>query len=229
MVKVKKISDSEKKRWYISVGKPPMMISEGTHRIEDAPDGERIYLAALVDGEGYVGIRGMTPEIHVGMKSLLPYWLCKKYGGRIYKRWKGRKGAESLMYEWDVGKPKRLRPFIVSIMPFSRIKRQQLELLLEAVDMKIEYRYKKKPEGFRQRLLEIKKLLSELHHVNPPDKEEVPYHRKGAKTLTKRIRELWLENPDIKAKEICKRLDLPHKEKQYSVSSILSKIRRGKK
>jgi len=221
-----KMPDSGRKKKLIIIRNRVMQIGEGLRKIEDAADGKRNYLAALIDGEGCVDIHGMTPEISVGMKSLLPYMLWKEYGGRIYKRWKGRKEAESLIYSWEIGKSKRLRPFIISIMPFSRIKHRQLELLLEAVNMKIKYHYKKKPDGFRQRLLEIKSLISELNSMNPPDIKDVPYHHKGAKTLTERIRRFWLENSDIKPKETCKRLSLPYKEKHRSVHSILSRIRR---
>ena len=222
---LERIPDSEKKKGLIVLAGRTMLVVKGAKRIEDASDGERNYLAALIDGEGSVSIPTMTPLITVGMKNILPYMLGKEYGGCVYKKRGKREGrAASIYYYWDVRIPELLRPFIVAIMPFSRVKHRQLELLLEAVDIKIKYYYKRMPNDVRRRFLKIKNLIHKLNEMNPPDTKEVPYYQKVATTLTEKIRRLWLENPDIKAKEICERLEC--KEKYHSVRSILWLIRR---
>lgn len=171
--------DSGRKRGLVVVGSRVMMVGEGAKSIEGATDAEKAYLAAVIDCDGYIGIKGPERKeqlvILVGMEDLLPYYLWKEYGGSIYNRYnKPRKdGSRGLSYLWYVGLPKphrfeSLRKFIVMVGPFSRVKRKQFDLMLEAVDIKIEYYRTRMPDDALRRMTEIKEQIQKLNHTDPP-------------------------------------------------------------
>jgi len=142
-----------------------MMVVEPKMKFFEAPICELCYLAALIDGEGAIEIHGrdLYPGIRIGMKSLLPLELCKKYGGVITKRY--RRNAP--FYTWniyDTHNRKLLEDFVQSVMPHSKIKARQLGLMLEALNIR-----NAQPSGWKDAIRKIKAEISRLNKTAPPD------------------------------------------------------------
>ena len=134
------------------------MVKKPKVDISDVNICELCYLAALIDGEGAVEIhkRDLYPLICIGMRSLLPYELCERHGGVITKTY--RKNVP--FYTWNIYNKRiqlLLTGLVEKIMPHSKIKKRQLELVLEA----IEIRSSKSP-GWKEEMRRIKKEIAQL-------------------------------------------------------------------
>lgn len=139
----------------MSVKKPEVDIS-------DVDICELCYLAALIDGEGAIGIHGrdLYPHIRIGMRSLLPYKLCKKHGGCITKSYS--RGAP--FYTWDVYDKSLLRGLVSGLVPHSKIKKRQLQRLLYAIKIR-----NSKSPGWKEEMLKTKEEIARLNKQRPPD------------------------------------------------------------
>lgn len=135
--------------------------------IEDKPETdigkaspeELNYLAALIDGEGNLDIQNTQLRIRVGMKSLLPVRLARLYGGCWYPEVRKEKGTVS--YTWYI-RSKLLEEVVELVMPYSKVKREEFELLRKALEIQA-----KKERGWKSEMRKIAKKLRELHHMNP--------------------------------------------------------------
>lgn len=100
------------------------------------------YLAGLVDGEGTLCINYRTPDPKHGgavfFSQIVIYntsvplmkWLIKNAGGRYYLRSKTNYSRKP-QYAWFPSGKKNKENFLLGIMPYLVIKREQAELLLE--------------------------------------------------------------------------------------------------
>ncbi len=120
-------------------GKVPVRaVFKGDIALRNVDSSELGYLAGLVDGEGAISIDRFIPRIRIGMQSTLPVRLAKKFGGldtkgtyvtkRITKTGK-------IAYTWEISRRPLLRIFIEQIKPHSKLKNEQLELMLKAIDI----------------------------------------------------------------------------------------------
>lgn len=106
------------------------------------------YLAGFVDGEGYVGImktrnrqmvRGYeyrkVLKIASTDKGIID-WLYQSFGGSTEKREWSESENNKPAYCWTL-RYKNLEPFLRKIYPFLKIKKRQVEILLEMFKVKI--------------------------------------------------------------------------------------------
>lgn len=123
---------------------------------------ESCYMAALIDGEGAIEIhkRDLYPQIRIGMRSRLPYELWKKYGGVINKRYI----RDVPFYTWIVYNKSLLRNLVKNTVRHSRIKKDQLELVLKALKIR-----ESKPLGWKDEMMRIKEDIARLNKQPPPD------------------------------------------------------------
>ena len=121
---------------------------------------ELSYLAGLVDGEGNLDIVGTRLRIRVGMKSLEPAKLAKKYGGYWYPRVDKRKGTIS--YTWYIQTRPLIDDFIKSVMPYSKVKNEEFRLLQKALKIR-----DAALNGWKDEIRKLREKLRELHHKNP--------------------------------------------------------------
>lgn len=147
----KPLIDIKLRKWFVAKAE--------TH-IKDASPIEHSYLAALIDGEGNLDIHGIQVRIRVGMKSLEPLKFAKKYGGYWYPRVDKRKGTVS--YTWYIQQRPLIDDFIESVMPYSKIKREEFQLLQKALRI-----HDAKQNGWKDEIRKITHKLRELHHMNP--------------------------------------------------------------
>ena len=139
-----------------------MSVKKAEVDISDVSDCEWCYLAALIDGEGAIEIhkRDLYPMIRVGMRSLLPFKLCKRHGGVINKRY--RRNAP--FYTCNIYKGSLLRPIVEKVVEHSEIKKRQLKLVLKAIRIRDE-----KSLGWKEKMMQIKEEISRLNKQPPPD------------------------------------------------------------
>lgn len=96
------------------------------------------YLAGIIDGEGYLGIKKEKKNSYVGGYCYVPIikvcmidkdfieWLKNSFGGHTSKRIKQNGDADS--YEWEI-KNSNVIPFIKKIHPYLKIKGKQVIVL----------------------------------------------------------------------------------------------------
>lgn len=144
----------------IDISQLKMQIFKANVDIVDAPVCELCYLAALIDGEGSLDFSRLSPRIRIGMESLLPFELTKKYGGSVTKYY--RKGK--VEYTWNVSRRSLLQKIVVSILPHSKIKKRQLGLMLKAIDI-----LDRKPPKWKEHVKKIKEEIKRLNKLSPPD------------------------------------------------------------
>jgi len=109
------------------------------------------YLAGIVDGEGYIGIKKnnsskkskspvFSERLSIGMSERFILEMFKKqFGGKIYeKKCKSKKLNNNLtIYYWDIT-DKMASKVLTILAPFIRIKKKQLLLVLKLSKTKIE-------------------------------------------------------------------------------------------
>ena len=139
-----------------------MSVKKAEVDISDVGNCEWCYLAALIDGEGAIEIhkRDLYPMIRVGMRSLLPFKLCKRHGGVITKNYI----RNVPFYTWNIYKSTLLRGVVEKIVEHSKIKRRQLKLVLKAIKIRDE-----KSSGWKEKMKKIKEEISRLNKQPPPD------------------------------------------------------------
>jgi hypothetical protein len=114
---------------------------------------KRAYAAGFFDGEGSVGIfryeylnyRNQPPpynsckvEISNTNKIILQ-WFQKNYGGAV--RQHNRKNVSEKwkpLWRWRLGKQEDIQDFVISILPYSKVKKPQLELTLAFLKKEID-------------------------------------------------------------------------------------------
>ena len=151
------------------------------------------YVAGLFDGEGYVDIYQATQSKASKSPSLMlrviisqkdgavMIWLEEKFGG--YVRMDRRK--DSWIYRWDI-RSQQAKKFLELILPFLKVKDEQVKLAIEFEEVKGKYLDTLKgSQGFRQlskneigkrmeiknRLKNIKKTYTFYHktiHISTP-------------------------------------------------------------
>lgn len=99
---------------------------------------DKAYFAGFFDGEGYVGLYSNTKtseaiRVIIGQgKPDVLYELQENYGGSVYPRHDKRSGREH--FAWEV-RARKAEHFLKDIRPYVRIKKQQVELSLQAMNM----------------------------------------------------------------------------------------------
>ena len=147
----KPLMDIKLRKWFVV---------EPETQIKDASPIELSYLAALIDGEGNLDINNKQPRIRVGMKSLEPLKFAKKYGGYWYPGVDKRRGT--VFYTWYIQQTPLIDDFIKSVMPYSKAKREEFQLLQKALRIR-----DAKQNGWKDEIRKITQKLRELHHINP--------------------------------------------------------------
>lgn len=126
------------------------------------------YLAGLFDGEGCVRValmnRGATQKrrqrkvIYLGIEVAntyepIMYWLQTNFGGHVYKV-KRNKRTDNTCWSWHLHGDS-LKLLLSLIIPYSRIKKEELLVLLEAVNMKRGLIGKPHPESYYEKVREL--------------------------------------------------------------------------
>jgi hypothetical protein len=105
---------------------------------------DRIYLAGLFDGEGCVNVsvfirgdgrRQMIAALDIGNTNpAVLYWLEENFGGRVAEHGKpGKFDRRQHFYRWQVY-TQEARVFAKLILPYSRMKSEQLQKFIELVE-----------------------------------------------------------------------------------------------
>lgn len=145
-----------------------------------------IWLAGLLDGEGYIGLVNRTPEI--GRQHFRSYTTVagtdlrlmdalqeRTRAGRVYKHKRtGNERTKKLAYTWRLTAEEQ-RKWLPRVLPFLVIKKEQAEALLRALELKDQLRFTK---GFRitaqtrddlaGQISEIYLELRQLNRKGPP-------------------------------------------------------------
>lgn len=99
---------------------------------------DQAYFAGFFDGEGYVGLysNSKTTEairVIVGQgKNDVLYDMKNIWGGSVYARFDKRNNRPH--YAWEI-RARKAEKFLQDIKPFIRIKKEQVELALEAINL----------------------------------------------------------------------------------------------
>lgn len=144
------------------------------------------YLAGLLDGEGYFGImkeknphskKGYSFNPVVKMASTnkeIVIWLKDSFGGYTETR-KARENAKE-SYAWTLKYRKNLREFILLIRPYSKIKKEAIDVLLKRLSYDQKSKIianrigKKQTQGWKEYSedvwAELEKLYWEIRRIN---------------------------------------------------------------
>jgi hypothetical protein len=146
-----------------------------------------IYLAGIMDGEGWFSIQRdqitnharaksatYTPNIGVANTDfVLIQWLIERFGGNYSTRFptEGQYGTK-IRYEWHPSKVTFIEKVIPKIIPFLVIKKRRAEILLETRSLtSINYRRLGVPKEISKKreilYLELRKLNNTKHKVIP--------------------------------------------------------------
>lgn len=109
------------------------------------PLADLAYLAGIVDGEGYVsvyrgsrarGVGSFAVQLEVGqIDRRLTDWLQERFGGWTGTRQIHRGGRNKTFHRWTLNLRHRRR-LCEALLPFLKIKRAEMELALEAMDLR---------------------------------------------------------------------------------------------
>ena len=102
------------------------------------------YLAALIDGEGFIGIdssykrrfKNQTYQVRIGVcntKRKLLDWIKLRFGGSVLFRGKPKSPKHSPSYEWRI-QAKKAGEIIRLVYPYLILKREQAKIALEFRD-----------------------------------------------------------------------------------------------
>jgi hypothetical protein len=134
------------------------------------PLSKRIYLAGHFDGEGCATFRlrksrlTRTPFLQVNICNLPTLELYLKYfGGNIVE---SKSGTNKTMYRWYISKYENIFNFILSVIPYSIEKKEQLLLLKEFIDLALKQgkglhfsdKFRMKAVELHERCTQLKKL-----------------------------------------------------------------------
>jgi len=137
------------------------------------------YLAGLFDGEGCVRLavinrgkeqkRGQNRSVYLGVEigntyEPILHWLKDNFGGHVYKV-KRSNLKYSQMWSWHLHGDS-LKLLISLILPYSRIKKEELSLLLIAVNMKRGPSNKMHPESYYDKIEELAENVLQAREAN---------------------------------------------------------------
>ncbi|MDE2015919.1 MAG: hypothetical protein KGI72_05350 [Patescibacteria group bacterium] len=151
------------------------------------------YAAGLFDGEGYVDIynaplskASKSPSLMLRVvisqkDGVIMNWLKSQFGGNVALQRKGK----YYIYRWSIKSQIAYR-FLISISPFVKIKKSQVELAIEFEKTKGRYLDTLKGhQGFRtlskQEITQRMRMKEQLKRLN---KQYAPYIKNGAATTT---------------------------------------------
>src|SRR5688572_27979276 len=86
------------------------------------------YIAGLFDGEGTIGVyktgkKYLQVKVCIGMQDRATLeWICSLFGGKIY--------TVGRVYRWELLRNQERANFLEAILPYSRTKKGQVELVL---------------------------------------------------------------------------------------------------
>lgn len=146
------------------------MIILGRNPLEDMDVTEARFLAALADTEGCISAQFShyyTPVFSVKMASLLPLWMCQKWGGALFKN-KPKKGK--LLYKWNLMSRNELRILLEKIKPYLLLKQKQAEIALQMLDvLNKPFLRIKQTEEQRNQLKALRDEIHKFNHAEVPD------------------------------------------------------------
>jgi hypothetical protein len=102
---------------------------------------DKAYLAGIIDGEGSLGYYWKRTKLHRQHRTMvtitncdnnLMAWIKAKFG-HVQSAFQSRKKGRSMRHvchNWEVWGNQRIRHFLVGILPYLIVKREQAELLL---------------------------------------------------------------------------------------------------
>src|SRR6266702_1789210 len=141
------------------------------------------YLAALIDGEGTISLgcyaaetKAGTPYIRfdlqinvAGTSLVLMGWLSSIFGGNFYKLPPNKNVVtKQACYQWKISGQKRQETFLLNVLPYLVIKKEQAKIALEYIRL---------PYGAAQERMGLKNRMSFLNgnrHVNRKRKNPLP-------------------------------------------------------
>ncbi|MDE2232911.1 MAG: hypothetical protein KGJ90_02150 [Patescibacteria group bacterium] len=152
------------------------------------------YAAGIFDGEGYVDIYKATQSkasknpsfmlrVVISQKDgKVMNWLQKNFGGYVHRY----RRNSNYIYRWDIRSQAAFN-FLTQILPFSLIKKAQIQLALDFEEKKGKYLETLKGfRGFRTLTQdEIYWRLKTKEHLKRLKKEYSPYIKNGAAATTK--------------------------------------------
>lgn len=140
--------------------------------VESQPAGlnhvQRAYFAGHFDGEGYVGLaRSGQRCFHIQVKVANVYKPViaeyqKWFGGSISVR---AKKGRMLCWNWSLLKRADVQRFIITILPFSKEKKPQLELALAFIKRRLEFPKTSVSEEFRRYGLKCRERITAMKHI----------------------------------------------------------------
>lgn len=154
-----------------------------------------VYLASLLDGEGMSSIawqfnRGYihpSPRVSIGLKRSereikLCYWLKDTFGGRVFGSSHGRNII------WQLADYERLKDVLPKTIPFMKLRREETELVLEAMKLlESDQRGLYMPFN-KETLLKVAEISEKIKSFNPQK-------RGGKKWNLNTIRQYLEESP----------------------------------
>jgi len=146
-----------------------------------------IYLAGLFDGEGCITIgkhqlRGyrkkpefsLTLSISNTHKEVLE-WVKENFKGQVYKKSltlsKKEKLRRKQVYWWRASNPD-IREILMKIVPYVKIKKEQVKVALEFIKTKKPFPYGikyKLSDNERKKREKLWKIMRQLNHRGPPN------------------------------------------------------------
>lgn len=160
------------------------------------PETKWAYVAGIFDGEGCVDIYNATQakaskspsfmlRASIAQKDgKIMNWLVEQFGGNVQM---SRKQEKYYIYRWDI-RSQAAKKFLEGILPYSIIKRKQIEFAIEFEERKGKYLYTQKgSKGFNKLSdSEIEWRYAAKERIKGMKREYTLYTKNGAPTTTKR-------------------------------------------
>jgi len=158
-------------------GAPHAYASTATELRGRLTEGEAQYLAGLIDGEGAIFIRVHSKQdgkqhleikVSIGLAHPIIIELVNKYGGLWYyydRKEKKTKSGKSYkpFYVWEWQHP-MIRLYFPQLLPYLKLKREQAEIMLEAVTIAMKRKARARTDEDREFFRQVQKRLYELNH-----------------------------------------------------------------
>ena len=102
-------------------------------------EGDKNYIAGILDGEGYISTNNSNYLVGVAMTDeKLMRWLHQKLGGSfaLRKRRKGKIGWNKQEYAWKINGMVQVKSFLQAMISYLRVKHNNALMVIEKIEKK---------------------------------------------------------------------------------------------
>jgi hypothetical protein len=160
-------------------------------------DSKWSYVSGLIDGEGSIQInktKAGSYEIKVKLGNTdlrLMKWLISNFGGVYYTEASVRSSSHKVLYQWFVKGAKNKELFLLGVIPYLVLKREQAVIALEYVRLnKSKFNQPEREEMFQKLKVLNKRGISATTNMSSTEFEE-KYVRPACEQAAKELHDLY--------------------------------------